>query len=128
MAGLWICWAAIITTIPITATVPAMIPTTASACRMPEYRRRSCDIERPHDIPRSAQQLLCGRAESAIRNKPDLIMTVNGHADKGGEWSPMERVFVARASTGTDTTELPGLPASCYTLVYSALLALTRLN
>lgn len=33
-------------------------------------------------------------------------MTVNGHADKGDEWSPMGGVFVIRAGTGTDTMEI----------------------
>jgi hypothetical protein len=33
-------------------------------------------------------------------------MTVNGHADKGDEWSPMRRVFATRAGAGTDTTEI----------------------
>ena len=38
--------------------------------------------------PGQLGRLLCGRAESTIRNKPDLIMTANGHSDKGDEWSP----------------------------------------
>jgi hypothetical protein len=48
-------------------------------------------------------------------------MTVNGHADKGDEWSPMGRVFVTRASAGTDTTEIAR--ATCHPLVSSAVLS-----
>jgi hypothetical protein len=39
--------------------------------------------------PGQLSRLQCGRAESGIRNKPDLIMTVNGHVDKGDERSPV---------------------------------------
>ena len=44
-----------------------------------------------------------------------MIMAVNGHADKGDEWVPEGRVFVAGASAGADATRIdPSLP--CFLL------------
>ena len=70
--------------------------------------------------PGQLSVLLCGRAESVIRNKPDLIMTVNGHSDKGSEWSPMGGCSLP----GQRRNTYNGIArAACYLLVSSAVLS-----